>query len=93
MPPRIRERQAKQSIMWQVGEGAELTTIGQKIVQHQYRISSSITTRLVAQAVVTARREPCDSWSSGRLWSEGTPFQGHGETGSPASGDESMAGR
>ena len=64
-----------------------------QIVQHLYRISSSSTTRLVAQAVVTARREPCDSWSSGRLWSEGTPFQGHGETGSPASGDESMAGR
>jgi hypothetical protein len=93
MPPRIRECQAKQSIMWRFSERTELATISEEIVQHQYRISSSITTRLVAQAVVTARREPCDSWSSGRLWSEGTPFQGHGETGSPASGDESMAGR
>ena len=93
MAPRIRECQAKHSIMWRFGEGAQLTTIGEEIVQHQYRISSSITTRLVAQAMVTARREPCDSRSSGRLWSEGTPFQGHGETGSLARGDESTAGR
>src|SRR5215213_950351 len=69
--PGIRECQAKQCIMWRFREGAELTTIGQKIMERQHRSRGSITTRLVAQTVVTTRREPRDSRSSGRLWSEG----------------------
>ena len=68
MTPRVRECQAKQGIMWRFGEGAQLTTIGEEIVQRQHRSRGSFTTRLVAQAVVAARRESRNSRSSGRLW-------------------------
>jgi hypothetical protein len=93
MAPRIREGQAKHGIMRWFGEGAELATIGEQIVQREHRDRSSITARLVAQAVLTARREPRDPWPSRRLRSDGTTFHDHGETGLPARGDESTAGR
>ena len=67
MTPCIRECQAKQGVIRRFGEGAQLATVGEEIVQCQHRNPSSITMRLVAQAVVTARREPRDSLSSGRL--------------------------
>jgi hypothetical protein len=54
-------------IMRRFGKGAELATIGEEIVQRQHRDPGPITTRLIAQAVVTARREPRDPRSSGRL--------------------------
>jgi hypothetical protein len=93
MTSRVRKCQAKQCIMWRFGEGAQLTTIGEEIVQRQHRSRGSFTTRLIAQAVVTTRRESRDSRSSGRLWCEGTSFQDHGETGLPANGGEPTAGR
>ena len=93
MAPRIREGQAKYGIMRWFSEGAELATIGEQIVQREHWDRGSITARFVAQAVLTTRRKPRDPRSSGRLRSEGTPRQAHGETGLPARGDESMAGR
>ena len=93
MAPRIGEGQAKQSIVWRFDQPAKLATIGKEIVQRQHLNPGSITARLVAQAVLTARREPRDPWASGRLRSEGTALQDHGEIGSPARGDESMASR
>jgi hypothetical protein len=93
VPPRIRKCQTKMCIMRRFGEGAELATIGEEIVQRQHRNPGPITMRLVAQTVVTARREPRDPRSSGRLESEGTWFQGHGETSLPASDEELVAGR
>ena len=79
--------------MRRFGEGAELTTIGEQIVQREHRDRGPITARLIAQAVATARREPRDPWSSGRLRSDVTAFHDQGETGLPAIGDESTVGR
>jgi hypothetical protein len=93
MPPCIGERQTKTCIMRRCGEGAELPAIGEEIVHRQHRNPGPITMRLVTQTVVTARRKPRDPRSPGRLESEGTWFQGHGETSLPASGEELMAGR
>jgi len=44
MPARIRECQTKKCIIWRFGEGSELATIGEEIVQRQYRNPSSNTT-------------------------------------------------
>src|SRR5688572_719904 len=76
-----------------LGERAELAAIGEQIVQRQYRNRVSITARLVAQAMLTARRESRDPRSSGRLRSDGPAFHDYGETDLPARGDESTARR
>ena len=70
-------------IVRRFGEGAELATIGEEIVQREHGIAAAVAARLVAQAVLTARREPRDPRSSGRLRSDGTAFQDHGEIGLP----------
>lgn len=93
MTTRIREGQAKQNTMPRCGEGAELATIGQQIVQPEHWDRGSITARLVAQAVFTACREPSDPWSSGWVRSDGTAFHYYEATGSPARGDGSTVGR
>jgi len=69
-----------------------MATIGKEIVQREHRGRGRITSRLVAQPVITARREPRDSRPARWLRHEGTALPDHGETGSPASGGESTAG-
>jgi hypothetical protein len=58
MPPRIRQDEGIASLAQRASEGAELSAIGEQVMQAQYDRAVTLAQRLVAEAVRSPRREP-----------------------------------
>ena len=93
MSARVWEGHAEYRIVRRLPERPELAAIGKEIMQREHRNSVRGTARLVAQSMLTAPREPRDSRSPGRLWTDMTSPQAQGNVGSPANGEDSATGR